>query len=203
MSKYSKLGEQIEEITKKIEEGNRQLREAQKRIATAPEQLDRLWEEAKAAYLEGNEKNIAVAERHLADAKRNGQRDVGLSEALRIKLVALEDEKSKLLDKQAEIIAQNGDKWFTKEIEQYEQAREQLLSIVHRLTAASTLLYSCGEVGRSVSKAHLGESWGYFRNMKIPSVKNFSAARYVDGRPNPDLISSEQERAEVKNELTN
>ena len=203
MSKYSKLGEQIEEITKKIEEGNRQLREAQKRTAEPPEQLGRLWEEVKSALLTGDEKTIAVAEKALADAERNRQRDIGLSEALRIKLTVLEEERAKLLEQQAEIIAQNGDKWFTKEIEQYEQAREQLLSIVRRLTAASTLLYSCGEVGRSVSKAHLGESWGYFRNMKIPSVKNFSAARYVDGRPNPDLVSTKQERETVKSELTN
>ncbi|HBA54633.1 MAG TPA: hypothetical protein DCZ04_09355, partial [Syntrophorhabdus aromaticivorans] len=201
--KYSKLGEQIEEITKKIEEGNRQLREAQKRTAEPPEQLGRLWEEVKSALLTGDEKTIAVAEKALADAERNRQRDIGLSEALRIKLTVLEEERAKLLEQQAEIIAQNGDKWFTKEIEQYEQAREQLLSIVRRLTAASTLLYSCGEVGRSVSKAHLGESWGYFRNMKIPSVKNFSAARYVDGRPNPDLVSTKQERETVKSELTN
>ncbi|WP_028895394.1 hypothetical protein [Syntrophorhabdus aromaticivorans] len=201
MSKYAKLGEQIEEITKKIEEATSQQKEAHQRIAAAPEQLDRLWEEVKSALVEGNEKNIAAAEKTLADAKRTEQRDIGLSEALRIKLTVLEEERDKLVAQQAEIIARVADTWFVKEIERYEQAREQFLRVAHRLSACSTLLHA-SERGRAVAAGHLGEVWPYFRNMKIPSIKNFTAARYIDGRPNPDLISTEQERAEVKNELT-
>ena len=203
MSKYSKLGEQINKLDKEIEETEQGITETRNRVDSSQETLDQLWLSLKHQVLEGEETSIHAVEGAIAQAKKFAARDKALLEGLNEKLPALRQKRQTLVNEQTEIIALNGDKWFTKEIEQYEQAREQLLSIVRRLTACSTILHSCGEHGRAVSAAHLGKSWSHLRVTKLPSIKNFSAARYVDGMPSPDLVSTPQERAEVKNELTN
>lgn len=202
MSKYSKLGEQINKLDKEIEETEQGITETRNRVDSSQETLDQLWLSLKHQVLEGEETSIHAVEGAIAQAKKLAARDKALLEGLNEKLPALRQKREALVNEQAEIIAQVADRWFDKEIEQYEQAREQLLSIVRRLTACSTILHSCGEHGRAVSAAHLGKSWSHLRVTKLPSIKNFSAARYVDGMPSPDLVSTPQERAEVKNELT-
>lgn len=201
MSKYSKLGEQINKLDKEIEETEQGITETRNRVDSSQETLDGLWLSLKHQVLEGEETSIHAVEGAIAQAKRLAARDKAGLEALQEKLPALRQKRQTLADEQNEVLAHVADTWLEREIERYEQAREQLLSIAHRLTACSTILHA-SERGRAVAAAHLGKSWGYLRAMKVPSIKNFTAARYVDGRPNPDLISSPQERAEVKNELT-
>ncbi|WP_028895091.1 hypothetical protein [Syntrophorhabdus aromaticivorans] len=201
MSKYTKLQEQINKLDKEIEETEQAIAETHERVDRSQETLDGLWLSLKRKVLEGEETDIRAVEQAIDKTKKLGARDRAGLEALQEKLPALRQKRQTLVDDQTEIIARVADTWFVKEIERYEQAREQFLRVAHRLSACSTLLHA-SERGRAVAAGHLGEVWPYFRAMRIPSVKIFSAARYANDRPSADMVSSPEEREEVKNELT-
>ncbi|OPY68298.1 MAG: hypothetical protein A4E63_02014 [Syntrophorhabdus sp. PtaU1.Bin050] len=202
MSKYEKLTKEIAKLDKEIEENAQTLAEVQERVDHSQDTLDALWGSLKVKLMEGNKTSVKDVEEAIDEAKRAASRDRALLEGLQDKLPALEQRREALVNERNEIIVNSGDKWLTKEVETYEAARENLLRCVRRLSAASTMLHECGDEGREIARARLGEVWGHLRTLKLPSIKCFSAGIYTEDRANPDLIPKPDERNAVRNELT-
>jgi chromosome segregation ATPase len=202
MNRYEKLSKQISKIESEIEETRQALTETQGRVDSAQGRLDVLWESLKVKLMQEDKANIKGVEKAIDETKTEATRDEALAEGLEERLTLLEQKREGLIQERNEVIVNSGDKWLAKEIETYEAIRENLLRCVRRLSASSTILHECGDGGREIARARLGEVWEYLRTLKVPSIKAFSAGMYADDRPNPDLATKPNERQEVKNELT-